>query len=564
MARKSRKNSVLEQGQLVAATQTVDRYKTAVYVRLSVENSGKDDDGAAIETQKEVCLEYIKECPYLELCEVYEDNGHTGTDFSRPGFNRLMDDVRVGRIECIVVRDLSRFGRNYIETGTFLERIFPKLGIRFISVKEQYDSFATDGSCDSLAIPLQNLINDYYSKDISRKVSAALKVRMENGTYTWHNPPFGYKWGEDTSRIVPYEPYAEYVREIFRRFLAGTPKNQIRKWLAENDVPTGCELNGRRKGTKWTCTVIRDILSNPAYTGDKVHGRVRSALYMGVKGQKVEDPAEWVVYKDDHDALVSHEDFDRVQEILRRQAEESAEKREQTSKERANIIDLLAGKIYCHDCGGRIHFQRRRGKKTTPYYGVYECLRYRSSHYQECTQHYINQKKLYKKIVDALKTQTEVALNYERLIEKLQYSDAVKKRRDELNADIQSIRLKLKGLSNKRAALYENYTDGVLNEEEYSYAKHTYGQEAEKLNRMLDEAVERKKFFIETMSADNRWISNFKRADRCTELNQKIVDALIERIEVCEGGDFILTMKYQDVYVLTKRYVSELGEEAVI
>src|SRR5574344_2038876 len=167
MARKSRKIQS-EPQEIVQPSQI---FPTAIYARLSVENSGKDDDGAALQNQIDVCREYIKTCPYLNLVDVYSDNGKTGTVFDRPAFNRLMDDIRDGSIKCLVVRDLSRFGRDYIESETYLERIFPKVDVRFISVKEQFDTFATDGSNESLMIPLQNLINDLYSKDISRKVS---------------------------------------------------------------------------------------------------------------------------------------------------------------------------------------------------------------------------------------------------------------------------------------------------------------------------------------------------------------------------------------------------------
>lgn len=161
MARTSRKKNIEESVQAVAPSQV---FPTAIYARLSVENSGKDDDGAALENQIAVCEEYVKSCPHLKLIETYSDNGRTGTVFDRPAFNRLMDEIRGGRIKCLVVRDLSRFGRDYVETGTYIERIFPQLDVRFISVKENFDSFATDGSNESLMIPLQNLIKNIHHR----------------------------------------------------------------------------------------------------------------------------------------------------------------------------------------------------------------------------------------------------------------------------------------------------------------------------------------------------------------------------------------------------------------
>lgn len=181
MARKSRKQIAVEEPVIESVSSEV--FSTAIYARLSVENSGKSEKVDVIANQIEICKSYIAERPYLNLIDTYVDNGRTGTVFDRPEFNRLMNDIRTGRIKCLVVRDLSRFGRDYIEAGTYLERVFPQIGLRFIAIKENYDNFDTDGSGESLIIPLQNMINTLYSKDISRKVSTALKAQMESGEF---------------------------------------------------------------------------------------------------------------------------------------------------------------------------------------------------------------------------------------------------------------------------------------------------------------------------------------------------------------------------------------------
>ena len=177
MARKSRKQIAVEEPVVESVSSEV--FSTAIYARLSVENSGKSEKVDVIANQIEICKSYIAERPYLNLIDTYVDNGRTGTVFDRPEFNRLMNDIRTGRIKCLVVRDLSRFGRDYIEAGTYLERVFPQIGLRFIAIKENYDNFDADGSGESLIIPLQNMINTLYSKDISRKVSTALKAQMK-------------------------------------------------------------------------------------------------------------------------------------------------------------------------------------------------------------------------------------------------------------------------------------------------------------------------------------------------------------------------------------------------
>ena len=214
MARKSRKAQV--QGTpVVEIKKETTALSTAIYARLSVENSGKDDDGNSLQNQIDVCRDYLDGCPWLRLTEVYSDNGRTGTVFDRPAWNRLMDDVRSGKIQCIVVRDLSRFGRDYVETGNYLEKIFPALGTRFISVKENFDSFTASGSTETLSVSLQNLVNAIYSRDISKKVSTALRAQMETGTFRNRNLPYGYLWNEDKTAYVVDEDAAAVVRQIF-------------------------------------------------------------------------------------------------------------------------------------------------------------------------------------------------------------------------------------------------------------------------------------------------------------------------------------------------------------
>ena len=267
MARKSRKIAAAEP---VCEAAPLQIFPTAIYARLSVENSGKSEKVDVITNQIEICKSYISGCPYLDLVDVYVDNGRTGTVFDRPEFNRLITDIKSGRIKCLVVRDLSRFGRDYIETGTYLERIFPQIGLRFIAIKEHYDNFDTDGSNESLMIPLQNMINALYSKDISRKVSTALKAQMEQGTFQKRNLPYGYRWNEDHTNMVIDEETAPYVRLMFqwlcssgksragrsRRFLTSLTGwvRQIRSCGNARTEPAKATAAPAKAGTVQRCT----------------------------------------------------------------------------------------------------------------------------------------------------------------------------------------------------------------------------------------------------------------------------------------------------------------------
>ena len=192
-----------------------EKYNCATYLRLS-RSDGDQQESNSIKNQRALLNDYMGKHPELHKFDEYVDDGYSGTNFDRPEFNRLMTDIKSGRIKCLVVRDLSRFGRDYIETGTYLERIFPQIGLRFIAIKEHYDNFDTDSSNESLMIPLQNMINALYSKDISRKVSTALKAQMEQGTFQKRNLPYGYRWNEEHTNMVIDEETAQYVRLMFQ------------------------------------------------------------------------------------------------------------------------------------------------------------------------------------------------------------------------------------------------------------------------------------------------------------------------------------------------------------
>lgn len=553
MARKSRKNS--SQPESAAQIRQVS-YVTAIYARLSVENSGKQDEGVSLQNQIDVCKEYVAGCPYLRLVEVYADNGKTGTVFDRPAWNRLMDDVRSGNVEAIVVRDLSRFGRDYIEVGNYLEKIFPALGTRFISVKENFDNFTCGSSMESLSVSLQNLINALYSRDISRKVSTALLAQQQNGTFQNRNPPYGYMWNEDKSAYVIDETAASYVRDIFRWKMEGVSVNTMIRRLEEAGA-VHPELRKRQNGSRhgnqvgkgWAKSTINSILENPVYLGHTIHGRMRTAIYKGVKKHK-EDPENWIWYENTHPAIICQEDFDTVQHILAEASRIRQEKMKQSAIIREQMIDFFDQKIFCADCKKRMYFRRHRIDKKGPeeWMGSYACSTYTSRRHEHCTKHYIRQNVLNEKVLTVIQDQLRIALNYERLLGILKGSKEESNLKEKYNAAVSSISLKLNALNQKRSKLYESYVEGILNEEEYSFAKKTYEKEHERLSQLLDEAVQRRAKFLDSISPDNKWMSMMKAATGTTELTQKLVDTMIEKVLIYENGAVEVVLYYDDVY----------------
>ena len=565
MARKSRKAQAQPVAEVKKETAALP---TAIYARLSVENSGKDDDGNSLQNQIAVCEDYLDGCPHLRLTEVYSDNGRTGTVFDRPAWNRLMDDVRTGKIQCIVVRDLSRFGRDYVETGSYLEKIFPALGTRFISVKENFDNFTCGNAMESLSVSLQNLVNAMYSRDISKKVSTALRAQMETGRFRNRNLPYGYLWNEDKTAYVVDEDAAAVVRQIFEWKRQEVSVYTIVERLKAGGIESP-ERHKRRAGTRnggniqgegWCPSTIRGILQNRAYIGEMICGKSETALYKGLK-KRLTEKDNWIVVSEAHPPIVSVSDFEAVERQMREDSAHRETAMEWSADIRAGMIDLFAGKIFCADCGKRMYYKRQRIQcKGVVFRGVYECSTHMRRGHGTCFKHAIRQDALNEKVSNIIQDQLRVALDYEKLLLAMRGGSGEASVREKHKAAVASVKLRLNALKKKRAGLYESYVEGILNEEEYAFAKQTYEEQYEALNRLLDEAVERRERFLASISPDNKWLTMMRGAAGMTGLTQELVDAMIEKVLVYGGSRIEVVFNYNDVFYAMLECVEQIKE----
>jgi len=565
MARKSRKAQAQPVAEVKKETAALP---TAIYARLSVENSGKDDDGNSLQNQIAVCEDYLDGCPHLRLTEVYSDNGRTGTVFDRPAWNRLMDDVRTGKIQCIVVRDLSRFGRDYVETGSYLEKIFPALGTRFISVKENFDNFTCGNAMESLSVSLQNLVNAMYSRDISKKVSTALRAQMETWSFRNRNLPYGYLWNEDKTAYVVDEEAAAVVRQIFEWKLREVSVYTIVERLKAGGIESperhkrmaGARNGDNIQGEGWCPSTIRGILQNRAYIGEMVCGKSETALYKGLK-KRLTEKDNWIVVSDAHPPIVSVSDFEAVERQMQKDSTHRETAMEWSADIRAGMIDLFAGKIFCADCGKRMYYKRQRIQcKGVVFRGVYDCSTHMRRGHGTCFKHAMRQDALNEKVFNAIRDQLQVALDYEKLLLAMRGGSGEASVREKHKAAVASVKLRLNALKKKRAGLYESYVEGILNEEEYAFAKQTYEEQYEALNRLLDEAVERRERFLASISPDNKWLTMMRGVAGMTGLTQELVDAIIEKVLVYGGGRIEVVLNYNDVFYAMLECVEQIKE----
>ena len=315
MARVSRKKQNLP---APAVDTPIRRWKTALYVRLSVEDNGKGSD--SIENQTTLLEDYIASRSYLEKTALFVDNGYTGTDFLRPEFNRMMEAVKMGIVDCIVVKDLSRLGRNYIETSQFIEKVCPFFDLRFISVNDSFDT-ATVTSEGHLSASLSNIVNDFYAKDISRKVTTALQAKMERGDYIGNYAPYGYRKDPENKNHLLIDPEtAPIVVQIFQWRAEGVSYMGINKKLNDAGILSpsqlkrvrGVETNFNKKDRVilWNKHMITEILQNIVYIGHLAQKKGSQCLYGGIP-YHITSEDEWIIAKNTHEPLLSEELFEK-------------------------------------------------------------------------------------------------------------------------------------------------------------------------------------------------------------------------------------------------------------
>ena len=569
MARKSRKNT----GAVIEAPVQISNYfPTAIYVRLSIENSGKDDDGDSIANQISFCKAYLAEHTDLKLYDIYEDNGEKGTNFDRPEFKRMMDDIRSGKVKCVLVKDLSRFGRDYIEAGEYLEKIFPFMGIRFISITDGYDSLNCDDAESALMIPLKNMINDVYAKDISRKIITSFRARQEKGEFLTAFAPYGYvKSKEVAYRYEIDQETAPYVRMIFEWKAEGVSHNEICKRLndmgavtpARRKVDLGIWRAEKYKHTVWHGRTIIDIMKNPTYTGCIVYGRIPKSLYEGIKMHRAPEE-EWRYVPDAHEPIISQELFDKVQKMFADRAEKFKAKMDENAPLRELVTNHFKGKIYCGDCGKRMRFVKPTDKRypVDQDHAVYVCGGYLDSGYSRCSRHSIRYPVVADAVLAAINMQLELALKQEQLIRQMRGSAREKNLIDKYVGQINYLSQELKKTNSKREALFENFAEGILDEAEYQFAKKKYDEEAKEIEKKLTVEKAKKVQLDDILSLSNEWLEAIHKAENVTEIDAGLVKHLVSSVKIFEDNRVEVELYFGDQRNIFNRIIAEMAGEA--
>jgi DNA invertase Pin-like site-specific DNA recombinase len=553
MARKSRKAEAVQGVPEICEAV----YETALYVRLSVLDSGKND-GETILNQQELLEQFVATRPELTLKKVYVDNGETGVDFVRPAWNDLMSECRAGKINCIVVKDLSRVGRNYIETGEYLDKILPLLGVRLIAVTDNYDNKnLTNG--EQLVANLKNLVNDIYAKDISRKVSAALHTKQKNGDFIGSHAAYGYLKVSESKNAIAVDPEtAPIVRQIFNWKADGAGNAQIARRLNNADIPSptryrllkGIFKDKRFNKCLWQVHTIITILKNPVYLGNMVQGKHIGSLCEG-KTRTRAKADDWVIVEGTHEAIIEQELFDRVQALMaQRSTQFKASQGKFAHFEKPEL--LLKGLLFCADCGRPLYRYKSvtGGGKYCDW--IYLCRN--SEILKTCPQKYIHEPDLNGAVYDTIRTEIQKCANISGIIEKLNRESSHKKRLERFDNEIEDAEREIKRIASLRQAVFEDYAIKVLTASEYKYATEKYDADTEKQRKRLETAKTDKAEYTEHSTPVNKWLAAFSRFMDAGELNADMAQALIDRVEVSERNRVTVIFKFRDEFAAISEY----------
>lgn len=520
-------------------------YKTAIYLRLSKGDGDVDgvekSESNSISNQRLITGRFLEQHPELVLVDTYIDDGYTGTNFKRPELKRMMYDIDDGRIDCVVVKDLSRFGRERIETGNYINKVFCQKGVRFIAINDHYDSLTADGSDDHLIMPIKALTNDNFSRDISLKVRSSFSVKREKGEYIAPFALYGYKKGpENVNHLIIDEPAAQVIRRIFSMKIEGHSANSIADEMNRTGVMTPADYkrscgDNYKKGRKigrsvWCAAQVIRILKNEMLIGNMVQGRSSRVSYKVNKLIK-KPREEWDIVTGTHDPIISEADFRVVQTLLERDVIKIAD---------AENPNIFAGLIFCGDCGKSLVRRKRRLKSGQVNH--FHCSGYNKK--SGCSSHDILESELMEIVLDSINGMIRKLCRYDELarnLEKLHIS-----REDAVTGDLEIRNLKeeLSKYNRLKSALYQDLKEGLISEAQFGRYR---GQYTER-EIALQAAIEAQKELIERIYqngiAVDEILTQFRENPHVDELNHRLLVSLIDRILVFEDGTIEIRYRY--------------------
>ncbi len=519
-------------------------WNAGAYLRLSRQD-GDNTESDSIGNQKLLMRHFLdEEVSGIVLYQEYVDDGFSGMNFERPAFQEMLEDMRDGYIDCVIVKDLSRFGRERLELGRYLEREFPMRDIRFISILDHLDSYLRPEEMENALVPMKAVMNEEYCRDISRKIRSSLNAKRRNGEFIGNYAPYGYlKDPRDKHRLVVDEKTAWVVERIFCLFVEGTPQARIAKifnaegiktpsqYKVEQGIKSFAYHNGNAAGKAWSITTIRRILTDEVYIGNLVQGQYKNKSYKIQKLTPV-DKSKWITVHNTHEAIIDPYTFNLAQDILSRNARKAPKNKEPYP---------LSGYIKCGDCKmGMI----RHGSGQ---YIYYTCSTSRKLP-GECSSHSIREDVLFPAIVATLRTQIQLFLDKERILNDLE-NNSNAGLLQHIKAAKRKKQSEYQELSEVKMDLYSDLKKGLITEAEYLELKKGYAAQLELLEDDIEEINKQLAGMESRKHKDNSVAEKLRQYENMRKLTRKVVVELIDEVYVYEDKTIEVIMKFQDEFL---------------
>lgn len=533
-------------------------FNTAIYIRLSREDGDKEESDS-VGNQKKLLTDYVNGQNELVLYDVYVDDGFTGTNFNRPAFKRMLKDIKAGKVNCVIVKDLSRFGRDYIDTGRYLERDFPEMGVRFISVTDSIDSMK---QAYDMLLPIKNIFNEQYARDISKKVQTAVKTKQKAGEFIGAFTSYGYKKSPvDKNKLVIDEYSADVVRRIFSLYIQGYGKQKIAKLLNEEGILCPSEYkramglnyhnpNRLESTTYWSYSTINNILHREMYVGNMVQGTKHQRMRSKQKKMAKED---WIIVEDTHEPIIDKETWEKAQSLLYKRTRELDL---ETNK------NIFAGFVKCGDCGRAMAKNMWRHADGSKTYSLY-CGTYKRNGKQYCTPHTLPMAVLEQIVLEDLKTLVQNVGDLRELVS-AQHLSALKIKRV-TDTEISKIRSELERVKRLKQSVYEDYKEELITKEEFLSYREDYQKKEELYSKQIEALEEKKNDSITDDVFDTPWLKRLLELKDIEKLDREIVVEMISEIKVYENRKIKITYNFSNEleHLFSSIYSADMKEKVV-
>lgn len=546
MARKSRKNQLPEQSQIKTSEKI---YQCALYTRISVETERKRE-ADTIGNQLQLLKDYVSEHEDLTIADIYCDDDISGVDFIRPEFSRMMNDLRDGRINCIIVKDLSRLGRNYLESGEYIELVFPFFQCRFIAITDRFD---TKYQQVDFSIQLKNLANEMYAKDISKKIRSVKRNFQEQGKFTGGRAPYGYRIDpDDKHHLIIDEETAPVVKELFELVASGYTVRGAAVTMNERGIPSpgrllydrGLTTKDKYKQSQWYMPTVKRILSDEIYLGWMVTGKYRSTyITTGKKGTEKVPRNEWIVTKGTHEPIITEELFDKVQAYLTQTREQHAMSARYNTK--GNLNNHFRSRLYCGECGRAMSFRQKKNKHDQCE-GWFICPMHEHYNSSYCVKKAVKKEDLESIVLKLIRAQIQLYSDSQKICLSLSRSSRASTKYKIYCDHIRATKKQIERFMGMKAGLYEDFRNGTISQEDYLSMGQEYAQKADELRIFLAELERESKKHSPMYSTSGTWAELVEKYQQAEELTEEMVAAFIDRITLFNNGHIEVSFNFKD------------------